>query len=142
MGANITKESARTVISFTINFIIRKILSMDFKDTQCGAKIFHKDIISIVFRDKFITKWIFDVEIFKRMSQYYGLKKAKTMLCEQPLKKWIHADGSKLSLKDSFRIISDLALIAWVYRSKKIKNKALAEALYTDQTGSYSPTDY
>lgn len=142
MGANITKESARTVISFTINFIIRKILSMDFKDTQCGAKIFHKDIISIVFRDKFITKWIFDVEIFKRMSQYYGLKKTKTMLCEQPLKKWIHADGSKLSLKDSFRIISDLALIAWVYRSKKIKNKALAEALYTDQTGSYSPTDY
>ena len=102
---------------------------MDFKDTQCGAKIFHKDIISIVFRDKFITKWIFDVEIFKRMSQYYGLKKAKTMLCEQPLKKWIHADGSKLSLKDSFRIISDLALIAWVYRSKKIKNKAESYAM-------------
>ena len=129
MGANITKESARTIISFTINFIIRKILSMDFKDTQCGAKIFHKDVISIVFREKFVTQWIFDVEIFKRMSQYYGLKKAKTMLCEQPLNKWIHADGSKLSLKDSFKIISDLALIAWIYRSKKVKTEALAEAL-------------
>ncbi|GAB1855951.1 hypothetical protein MHTCC0001_07860 [Flavobacteriaceae bacterium MHTCC 0001] len=40
MGANITKESARKLISMTINFIIRKILGMNFKDTQCGAKIF------------------------------------------------------------------------------------------------------
>jgi CheY-like chemotaxis protein/glycosyltransferase involved in cell wall biosynthesis len=119
MGANITKESARKIISLTINFIIRKILSMDFKDTQCGAKIFHKDVIGIAFKEKFVTQWIFDVEIFKRMSIHFGLKKAKTMLCEQPLKRWIHADGSKLSMKDSVKIVGQLAQIAWVYRSKK-----------------------
>ena len=116
MGANITKESARKIISMTINFIIRKILSMDFKDTQCGAKIFHKDVINIAFKEKFVTQWIFDVEIFKRMSIHFGLKKAKAMLCEQPLKRWIHADGSKLSMKDSVKIIFQLAQIAWVYR--------------------------
>lgn len=118
MGANITKESARKIISLTINFIIRKILKMDFKDTQCGAKIFSKDVIGIAFDEKFVTQWIFDVEIFKRMSQHFGLKKAKTMLCEQPLKRWIHADGSKLSMKDSVKIIFQLAQIAWVYRKK------------------------
>lgn len=118
MGANITKESARKIISLTINFIIRKILSMDFKDTQCGAKIFHKDVIDIAFKDQFVTQWIFDVEIFKRMSIHFGLKKAKAMLCEQPLRRWIHADGSKLSMKDSVRIVGQLAQIAWVYRSK------------------------
>jgi len=119
MGANITKESARKIISLTINFIIRKILSMDFKDTQCGAKIFRKDVIGIAFKDKFVTQWIFDVEIFKRMTIHFGLKKAKAMLCEQPLKRWIHADGSKLSMKDSVKIIGQLAQIAWVYRPKK-----------------------
>ena len=119
MGANITKESARKIISLTINFIIRKILSMDFKDTQCGAKIFHKDVINIAFKEKFVTQWIFDVEIFKRMTIHFGLKKAKAMLCEQPLKRWIHADGSKLSMKDSVKIVGQLAQIAWVYRSKK-----------------------
>lgn len=119
MGANITKESARKVISLTINFIIRKILSMDFKDTQCGAKIFHKDVISVAFKEKFVTQWIFDVEIFKRMNIHFGLKKAKAMLCEQPLKRWIHADGSKLSMKDSVKIVGQLAQIAWVYRTKK-----------------------
>ncbi|WP_299120297.1 response regulator [uncultured Winogradskyella sp.] len=119
MGANITKESARKIISLTINFIIRKILSMDFKDTQCGAKIFHKDVINIAFKEKFVTQWIFDVEIFKRITIHFGLKKAKAMLCEQPLKRWIHADGSKLSMKDSVKIVGQLAQIAWVYRSKK-----------------------
>ncbi|MDT0558988.1 response regulator [Ichthyenterobacterium sp. W332] len=119
MGANITKESARKIISLTINFIIRKILSMDFKDTQCGAKIFHKDVIDVAFSKKFVTQWIFDVEIFKRMSNHFGLKKAKAMLCEQPLKRWIHADGSKLSMKDSVKIVMQLAQIACVYSAKK-----------------------
>jgi hypothetical protein len=35
---------------------------MDFKDTQCGAKIMHKEIVEKRFR-KFLTKWLFDVEI-------------------------------------------------------------------------------
>jgi CheY-like chemotaxis protein len=124
MGANITKESARKIISLTINFIIRKILRMDFKDTQCGAKIFRKDVIDIAFGEKFVTQWIFDVEIFKRMSIHFGLKKAKAMLCEQPLKRWIHADGSKLSMKDSVKIVFQLGQIAWVYGGKKQNKQA------------------
>lgn len=125
MGANITKESARKIISLTINFIIRKILKMNFKDTQCGAKIFHKDVIKIAFAEKFVTQWIFDVEIFKRMAQYFGLEQAKTMLCEQPLKRWIHADGSKLSMKDSIKIVGQLAQIAWLYRGEKANAKTI-----------------
>jgi CheY-like chemotaxis protein/glycosyltransferase involved in cell wall biosynthesis len=128
MGADITKESARKIISLTINFFIRKILSMDFKDTQCGAKIFHKDVIDVAFGKKFVTQWIFDVEIFKRMTIHFGLQKAKSMLCEQPLKRWIHADGSKLSMKDSIKIVGQLGQIAWVYRSEKTYNNAVAEA--------------
>ncbi|MDV7186816.1 response regulator [Lutibacter sp. TH_r2] len=116
MGADITKESARKIISLTINFIIRKILKMDFKDTQCGAKIFHKDVIDIAFSNQFLTKWLFDVEIFIRIRKYFGLQKAKEILCEKPLKRWIHADGSKLSMKDSIKIIGQLGQIAWVLR--------------------------
>jgi len=119
MGAYITKESARKIISLTINFIIRKILSMDFKDTQCGAKIFHKEVIDISFGKKFVTQWIFDVEVFKRIKLHFGLKKAKEMVCEQPLKRWIHADGSRLSMKDFIKIFGQLGQIAWVYRTKK-----------------------
>ncbi|WP_299060880.1 response regulator [uncultured Polaribacter sp.] len=125
MGADITKESARKIISMTINFIIRKILKMDFKDTQCGAKIFHKDVIEISFAEKFVTQWIFDVEIFRRITLHFGLQKAKEMLCEQPLKRWIHADGSKLSMKDSMKIVFQLGQIAWFYSKKKKKNSTV-----------------
>ena len=116
MGANIAKESARAIISKTINFIIRTILGMSFNDTQCGAKIMDKDIVKHMFKDKFITRWIFDVEIFMRMKKYYGKEKAISYICEQPLKQWIHADGSKLSMKDSVQIVGQLGQIAIYYR--------------------------
>lgn len=116
MGADITKESARKIISKTINLIIRTILGMPFNDTQCGAKIMDKDIVNLMFKDEFITRWIFDVEIFIRMRKHYGKKKAISYICEQPLKRWIHADGSKLSMKDSVKIVGQLGQIAIHYR--------------------------
>jgi CheY-like chemotaxis protein len=124
MGADISKNSARAIISFTINFIIRKILSMDFKDTQCGAKIFKQNIVESLFEKKFITKWLFDVEIFMRMQKKITLKKAKEMICEQPLKRWVHVDGSKLSMKDSLKIIFQLGQIAWGYNSLNYNSKS------------------
>ncbi len=115
MGADISKESARQIISKIVNYIIQKILGMPFKDTQCGAKVMDKEIIEIVFKDKFITRWLFDVEIFMKMKNHYGREKAKALICEQPLKRWIHADGSKLSMRDSFNIVGQLAQIAVKY---------------------------
>lgn len=116
MGADITKQSARAIISKTINFFIRKTLGMDFKDTQCGAKIMTKEIVEKTFQKKFLTKWLFDVEIFMRMKKIYGANGAQNIICEQPLKRWIHADGSKLSFKDSLKIVFQILQIAVHYR--------------------------
>jgi len=116
MGADIAKESARKIISQGINLIIRKTLGMDFKDTQCGAKIMTKEIVEKTFQKKFLTKWLFDVEIFMRMKKEYGNEKAKELICEKPLNRWVHMDGSKLSFKDSFKIIGQIGQIAVHYR--------------------------
>ncbi|KAA2216648.1 response regulator [Maribacter flavus] len=116
MGANITKESARKIISMTINLIIRTILRMPFNDTQCGAKVMKSSLVPLLFEKPFITRWLFDVEIFIRIRKHFGKTKAKEMICEQPLKRWIHADGSKLSMKDSVKIVGQLAKIAISYR--------------------------
>ncbi|WP_153796741.1 response regulator [Foetidibacter luteolus] len=116
MGANITKNSAREIISKAINMLIRRILGMSFQDTQCGAKVMTREVAENVFNKKFITRWLFDVEIFLRMKKYYGEKDVQDLICEQPLKRWIHADGSKLSMKDSLKIVSQLGHIAIHYR--------------------------
>lgn len=94
---------------------------MDIKDTQCGAKIFRKDVVRLLFSEKFLTKWLFDVELFIRLRKTFSLEKAKKMICEQPLKRWIHVDGSKLSMKDSFKIIFQLGQIIWKYRKREEK---------------------
>lgn len=117
MGANITKESARKIISKTINLIIQTILGMPFKDTQCGAKIMKREMVTPIFDKKFITRWLFDVEIFMRMKKFYGKEKVQGLICEQPLKRWIHADGSKLSMKDSIKIVGQLGKIALHYKA-------------------------
>lgn len=116
MGANIAKESSRQIISVTINKIIQKILGMPFNDTQCGAKIFTRGAAEHAFAKKFLTSWIFDVEIFLRMKKKYGKDKVQQFLCEQPLKRWVHEDGSKLSMKDSIKIVFQLGQIAVSYR--------------------------
>jgi CheY-like chemotaxis protein len=116
MGADIAKESARAIISKSINYIIRKTLGMNFKDTQCGAKIMTKDVVQKTFQKKFLTKWLFDVEIFMRMKKVYGNENAQKLICEKPLNRWIHMDGSKLSFKDSFKIIGQIGQIAVHYR--------------------------
>lgn len=116
MGANIHKDGARQIISKTINLIIRKILGMPFQDTQCGAKVMTPKIAKIVFKQKFLTRWLFDVEIFMRLKKEFGSEAAIAMLCEQPLKRWVHEDGSKLSMKDSIKILGQLMQIALSYR--------------------------
>ncbi len=115
MGANIAKESSREIISLTINKIIQKILGMPFKDTQCGAKIFTRDAAEYAFSKSFLTAWLFDVEIFMRMKKLYG-KETEKYLCEQPLKRWVHEDGSKLSMKDSIKIVFQIFQIAVSYK--------------------------
>jgi CheY-like chemotaxis protein len=116
MGADIYKESARAIISKTINLSIRKTLGMNFKDTQCGAKIMTKEVVEQTFQHKFLTKWLFDVEIFMRMKKIYGKENVKKYICEKPLNRWVHMDGSKLSFNDSFKIISQIGQIALFYK--------------------------
>ena len=95
---------------------------MDFKDTQCGAKIFHKDMIDIVFKEKFVSKWLFDVELFMRIKNYFTVARATELICEQPLTKWEHVEGSKLSMKDALQIFYQLLQIHRHYNIKKKDN--------------------
>ena len=50
---------------------------MPFKDTKCGAKVMDSEIASKMFNKKFITKWLFDVELFMRMKRYFGKTEVK-----------------------------------------------------------------
>lgn len=45
------------------NWVIQKRFNFDFKDTQCGAKIFTHDTIKLITPDMVENKWYFDIEM-------------------------------------------------------------------------------
>ncbi|MCU0666182.1 MAG: glycosyltransferase [Candidatus Omnitrophica bacterium] len=68
------------------------VLKIKVYDSQCGAKIFRKEVIDICFKDRFIVKWLFDLEIILR------LLKQGSGVVEYPLRLWQDVAGSKFSL--------------------------------------------
>ena len=106
----------RNIFSKIVKLIVFLILELPIKDTQCGAKVFRRDIIPIVYNKVFLTKWLFDVEIFIRLKKYFGPKDIMNRIFEQPLEKWIHRNGSKLRMKDMLRIPYMLITI-WTFYS-------------------------
>jgi len=86
------------------------ILGLPIEDTQCGAKVFKREIIPLAYENKFLTRWLFDVEIFLRMK-----KDIMNRMYEQPLDKWVHMDDSKLGFKDALQIPIKLINIWYSY---------------------------
>ncbi len=104
LGANIERNDNRSLLSSIVKRFIRIILKASFQDTQCGAKIFQKDLIPFLFHDKFLTPWLFDVEIFLRLQKKFGRSTLSKGVLEYPLMDWTEVGDSRLKLKDSIRI--------------------------------------
>ncbi len=110
---NIERSFIRNLLSNFVGFFIRHILQLPIKDTQCGAKVFKKSIIENVYSQRFISRWLFDIEIFLRLKKHIGLKDLLNCISEEPLDSWIEVEGSKITLKDSFLIPINLLAI-WI----------------------------
>lgn len=112
---NIKRSFFRNIFSKMVKIIILMILGLPIEDTQCGAKVFKKEIVGVAYGNKFLTRWLFDVEIFIRLKRHYGRKKVMNKIHEQPLNKWTHVDDSKLGIKDAIQIPYRLLSIWFSY---------------------------
>lgn len=107
-GDGIERNALRGLFSRVIKAFILLILGLPIRDTQCGAKVFSKAIIPVVYGEAFMTRWLFDVEIFLRLKAFFGKQNVMNLIQEQPLMRWVHVDDSKLGLKDSLVIPAKL----------------------------------
>lgn len=114
-GNGVDRNFFRSVFSNIVKAFIYLILRLPIEDTQCGAKVFRKSIVSVAFSMPFQTKWLFDVEIFIRLKRYYSPDNVMNHIYEQPLVKWVHVDDSKLGVKDAVQIPMKLILIWYKY---------------------------
>jgi dolichyl-phosphate beta-glucosyltransferase len=95
-GWDIHRNLIRHWASRMILTLVNTLFKLEIYDTQCGCKIFHKSILHTAFSKPFVTKWLFDIEVFIRCLQHSSDLKIK----EIPLLSWKEIKGSKLKLKD------------------------------------------
>ncbi|MDR2038842.1 MAG: glycosyltransferase family 2 protein [Bacteroidales bacterium] len=116
LGAEVKRNRKRHYLGRIFATVVSTMIDLPVYDTQCGAKLFKRSVIPVLFNDVFITKWFFDVEILARYIQYLGKDNAINKIYEYPLFKWVDIGGSKLKIKD---------FITAPFELRKIKRKYL-----------------
>lgn len=116
IGSNIDRSVKRHIIGRFFATLISKIIKLPFYDTQCGAKVFFPQILEGVLKDKFLTKWLFDVEIIIRLERKYGLEAVQSLVLEEPLNVWVEKGDSRITKGDIVRIPLDLIRIKRHYK--------------------------
>jgi dolichyl-phosphate beta-glucosyltransferase len=115
LGSDIQRKGIRHILGRVVTSILSfgPLHGIGVYDSQCGAKLFKNEICTLLFATPFKTKWLFDVELLRRLNK---IKPANESVCEYPLKKWIHKDGSKIKLLDFYKIIKEIVIL---FRLKK-----------------------
>lgn len=116
IGSVIERKRSRFVIGRIIATFISDILSIKVYDTQCGCKLFTKALAESIFSEAFLSRWMFDVEIFFRIIKRYGKDEALTKMLEIPLKRWVDPGDSKVKMSYFFKLWLDLYRIKKAYR--------------------------
>ena len=95
----------RKLRSKIFNSIVRILLPIPFKDTQCGFKCFKKDTAEKLFNLQQIKGFSFDVEILY-LANKFGIKTT-----EMPIA-WEHKNQSQInSIRDSLKMLLDVLKI-------------------------------
>ncbi len=124
LGAQIQRDNSRSLFSSIIKKCIRVLLKANFQDTQCGAKIFERNLIPFLFTQPFMTPWLFDVEIFLRLQKKFGKSTLQNGVLEYPLMHWTEVGDSKLKLKHTIKIPAQLLKLHIQYNiAKKFRGR-------------------
>jgi dolichyl-phosphate beta-glucosyltransferase len=108
-GSHIVRDPFRHYLSRIFVTFTDFILGIKCYDSQCGAKLFHKSVVDTIFKEKFLSRWVFDLEIIKRTD--------KNLILEVPVRQWQDIPGSKIKFfREIFRVLNDLFRIQKHYK--------------------------
>lgn len=108
----------RILVSRFGNFFIRSLFLFNYRDTQCGAKLFKKEAVIKILPNLGMSQWGFDIDLL------YNLKKKNLKVKEIPTK-WQDQAASKLNIKKAsiqvfFAALQLKILNSWMRRFYKI----------------------
>lgn len=113
-GAVICKKQPliRKIASRIFNLLVRALFLFPYRDTQCGAKVFRREVIEQIVDQLGTTNFAFDVDLLYRLhKKNYWIKELPTV--------WADQSGSTLDLKK----VAPIMLIAVI--ELRLKNSFL-----------------
>ena len=117
LGRSISRNPRRHYVGRAGATLISSSLGLAVYDTQCGAKVFRvNDSLRSIFAERFLSRWIFDVEIIARLVRQRGRDAAARVIYELPILSWHDVKGSKVRSTDFIRALKDLWKIHRAYR--------------------------
>lgn len=116
LGAKVKRKTLRHYLGRCFATAASMMLHLPVYDTQCGSKLFRADVVENLFSEKFITRWLFDVELLARYKKQYGVERAIEKIYEFPLFQWEDIDGSQLKSRDFFKAPVELLKIRRKYK--------------------------
>jgi dolichyl-phosphate beta-glucosyltransferase len=98
---------ARQVMGRAFNVLLRILLRLDFKDTQCGFKAFRRSAAKTLFPLQKIEGWGFDPEILF-LARRFGFKVAEVPVA------WAHDEGTRIQpIRDGSTMVLEMWRIRW-----------------------------
>jgi dolichyl-phosphate beta-glucosyltransferase len=119
LGSIIERSKVRHYIGRILATMASLILNLPVYDTQCGAKLINSKLVPVIFKDPFISRWLFDIEIFARLISEYGYEEVDKMIKEVPLTIWIEKGDSRIKPGYVFKIPFELYKIYSLYKLKR-----------------------
>lgn len=119
LGAGVRRKKLRHYLGRCFATAASVMLGLPVYDTQCGAKLYSKDVVPALFGERFITRWLFDVEILARYIVTYGRNAATNNIYEHPVFAWEDVAGSRLKFHDFFKAPMEMLKIKRKYLKKK-----------------------
>lgn len=118
-AGDIERSVFRKLASGIIGLMIKIIIGLPIKDSQCGAKVFQVPTAKYVFRKSFMSRWLFDVEMFIRIKNLFD---SSTMeyIKEVAVTDWEEVEGSHITLSDSLKFPKELLQIGFAYNVKPV----------------------
>ena len=101
---NVSFKNLRSFSSIVMLLIANKIIALKpvLNDTQCGCKLFKRDIVELCFNEKFISDWLFDIEIFLRLKN--KLDNPRMCINEVPLENIVNSGSSRFHFRKNLKI--------------------------------------
>ena len=97
----------RQVMGRAFNLLLRILLGLDFKDTQCGFKAFRRGAAKALFPLQRVEGWGFDPELLF-LAHRAGFKMAEVPVV------WAHDEGSRIHpLADGSKMLLEVLRIRW-----------------------------